>query len=462
MGVGLLNTAVSGLQAFQRSISVAGHNISNANTEGFSRQRVELATRPPGFTGQGFIGNGVQVEGVNRLFDQFVTDRLRDTTSSSSQYETFFRFSERVSNLLGDTDAGLSAGLESFFNAVQDVSDDPSSIAARQVMLAESASLVDRFQNLDSQLDSMRDEINGNLGSVVNEINSLSSAIADTNKNILEATSQGSGEIPNDLLDKRDHLINRLSELVSVRTVEQDDGALNVFVGSGQSLVIGFRASPLQTVRNDFDSRRVELAIGSGPATAVITDNLTGGQLGAILDFRDQVISPAQNSLGRIATTLAVEFNQQHSLGMDLNNAMGGDYFTVGSPLVAASTANSGGATVSATIDTANIDALTGEDYTLGFDGAAWTLNRGSDGLPVTMSGTGAPADPFVADGLNIVVSAGALAGDRFRIQPTRAGSASTGLLVSNAREIAAASPLRISEASNANGLPTNSGTAAF
>ena len=462
MAVGLLGTAVSGLQAFQRSISVAGHNISNANTEGYTRQRVELGTRPPSFSGQGYIGNGVQIEGVERLFNQFAVDRLRETSSSTSQYETLFQFSERVTNMLGDADAGLSAGLESFFDAVQTVADDPASISARQQLLSESDSLVARFQHLDSQLDSIGAEINGNLGNVVTEINDLSSAIADTNKNIADAAGQSSGEKPNDLLDKRDQLINRLSELVSVRTVEQDDGALNVFVGSGQSLVTGFLVSPLQTVQNDFDPSRTEIGIASGGATAVITDNLTGGQLGAILGFRDQVLTPAQNSLGRIATSLAVDFNQQHRLGMDLDNAIGGDYFTVGSPLAAASVANTGGATVSASFDTANIDALTTEDYTLGFDGAVWTLKRVSDDQAVAMSGTGAPADPFVADGLNIFVSAGALPGDRFRIQPTRTGSASTGLLVNNAREIAAASPLRVSEASNANGLPTNLGNAAF
>ena len=179
MAVGLLGTAASGLQAFQRAISVTGHNISNANTEGYTRQRIELGTRPPSFTGQGFIGNGVQVESIERVFDEFVTERLRNTTSSSSQYETLALLSGRVSNLLGDDQAGLGNGLEAFFNAVQALADDPSSIPVRQVLLAEGESLIARFHNLDSQLDSMRDEINGGLSNMVAEINNLSTAIAD-------------------------------------------------------------------------------------------------------------------------------------------------------------------------------------------------------------------------------------------------------------------------------------------
>jgi len=439
MAVGLLGTAASGLQAFQRAISVTGNNITNANNENYSRQRVELGTRQSTFTGQGYIGNGVKIESITRMFDQFTVDRLREASSSTSQYETFFSFSARVTNLLGDTDSGLGAGLEDFFNAVQTLADDPASIPARQLLLSESDSLVARLQNLDSQLDSMRREINGNLDNVVTEINGLSAAIADANRSIVDATSQGGGAVPNDLLDKRDGLINRLSELISVRTVQQDDGAVNVFVGSGQALVTRFLDSPLQTTRNEFDANRAEIAIVSGGASAVITDNLSGGKLGALLDFRDQVLNPAQNSLGRIAVSLATEFNLQQTAGMDLNGVAGASYFSVTTPLAVSTANNTGTATVSAAFDSANIGNLTTQDYTLGFDGAVWTASRVSDGQVVTMTGTGIPADPFLFDGLSVVVSAGAAAGDRFQIRPTRSGAAGMGVLISDPREIAAA-----------------------
>ena len=437
MAVGLLGTAASGLQAFQRAISVTGHNISNANTEGYTRQRIELGTRPPSFTGQGFIGNGVQVESIERVFDEFVTERLRNTTSSSSQYETLALLSGRVSNLLGDDQAGLGNGLEAFFNAVQALADDPSSIPVRQVLLAEGESLIARFHNLDAQLDSMRNEINGGLSNMVAEINSLSTAIAEANRNIVDATSQGSGAAPNDLLDERDNLINRLSELVSVRTVEQDNGATNVFVGSGQSLVTGFLASELRTVPNDFDNRRLDIAVVGAGISTVITDNLTGGQLGATLEFRDRMLNPAQNGLGRIAVTVATEFNRQHTLGMDLDGAAGTDFFSATAPQVAANLNNTGAASVTASFDGANIDALSTDDYVLGFDGAAWALSRVSDGQPVSMTGSG----PFFADGLQIDIAGSAAAGDRFLIRPTRSAGAEVSMLLGNPREIAAAAP---------------------
>ena len=437
MAVGLLGTAASGLQAFQRAISVTGHNISNANTEGYTRQRIELGTRPPSFTGQGFIGNGVQVESIERVFDEFVIERLRNTTSSSSQYETLALLSGRVSNLLGDDQAGLGNGLEAFFNAVQALADDPSSIPVRQVLLAEGESLIARFHNLDSQLDSMRDEINGGLSNMVAEINSLSTAIAEANRNIVDATSQGSRAAPNDLLDERDSLINRLSELVSVRTVEQENGATNVFVGFGQSFVTGSLASELRTVPNDFDNRRLDIAVVGAGISTVITDNLTGGQLGATLEFRDRMLDSAQNGLGRIAVTVATEFNRQHTLGMDLDGAAGTDFFSVAAPQVAANLNNTGAASVSASFDAANIDDLSTDDYVLGFDGAAWTLSRVSDGQPVSMTGSG----PFFADGLQIDIAGSAAAGDRFLIRPTRSAGAEVSMLLGNPREIAAAAP---------------------
>jgi flagellar hook-associated protein 1 FlgK len=462
MAVDLLGTAASGLQVFQRSISVAGHNINNANTEGYTRQRVELGTRPPSFTGQGFIGNGVQIESINRLFDQFAVERLRETTSSSSQYDTLALFATRVSNLLGDSKAGLNAGLEAFFNSVQDVADDPSSIPARQLMLSEAESLVGRFHSLDSQLGALRDELNGNITNLISDINALSTAIGETNRSIVDAGGQGSGQVPNDLLDKRDTLVNKLSELVSVRTVEQDDGAVNVFVGSGQALVTRFLVSPLTVVANDFDARRAEVAIVGAGAASVVTSSITGGKLGAVLDVRDQVLDPAQNALGRVATTLAVEFNQQHRMGMDLDGALGDDFFSVGSPQMTASNRNTGSGAVSAAFDVANIDNLTTEDYALTFNGSTWVLTDAVDGRVVPMTGAGTAANPFLVDGLSLVVSGGANAGDRFLIKPTRAGSSSTNLLIDSARQVAAAAPVRVTEATNANGLPTNSGDSAF
>ncbi|HHJ12814.1 MAG TPA: flagellar hook-associated protein FlgK [Gammaproteobacteria bacterium] len=462
MAVGLLGTAASGLQVFQRAISVTGNNITNANTEGYSRQRVDLATRPSTFTGQGYIGNGVQIESVTRLFDQFTIDRLRATSSTSSQFETLFQYSKRVADLIGDSDAGLSAGLERFFNAMQDLANNPAAVPERQRVLSEAEALISRVQTLAAQLDSMRNEINGGLSALVEEINGLSAAIAKTNRDIVDATSLGAGRVPNDLLDKRDSLINRLSELVSVRTVEQEDGALNVFVGSGQPLVTRFLSSPLEVTRNGFDARRAEISMVIGGNAVEITDALTGGRLGALLEFRDSTLDPSDNALGRIAATLAVAMNQQQNRGMDLDGEMGVDMFSIPSPATAAHDNNTGTASIAASFDTAAMDALTTSDYVMAFDGTNWSLRRLSDNQLVTLSGAGTALSPFNADGLNLVVSGTAQAGDRFLVRPMRGVAAGMRSLIQDPGDIAAAAPVRVNEASNANGLPLNGGDARF
>lgn len=461
MSSGVLGTATSGLLAFQRALSTTGHNIANVNTPGYSRQRVEFETQSPQISGAGYIGTGVKTDAIVRMYDQFLVDRVRTSTSSSSGLAMYSEYAGRVANVLGDADAGLNGALENFFNALQAVANNPTSVPERQVLLSEADSLVTRFQYLDSQLSATRNEVNAQMGAMVGEINTLSQSIASINKEIVIATGRAGGQPPNDLLDTRDVLLEKLSSLVSITTLAQDDGAVNVFIGNGQSLVTGFDASTLSVAGNAYDATRKEILISAGStgAAATITGTLSGGKLGGLLDFRDEILEPAQNSLGRIAVVMGTEFNLQHALGMDLDGDLGGNFFNLTTPQVSAHTANGGSGTVSVSFDSANIDALTINDYVMSYDGTNWSL-ADMNGNAVTMTGLGTAGSPFIADGLRIVVGGAADPGDRFQIRPTRDGGEDIGLAIAGVRDIAAAAPVRISEATNANGLPTNGGDA--
>jgi len=448
--------------SMERAIGVTGHNISNANTDGYSRQRVEFGTQPPSFTGSGYVGNGTKIESISRLYDQFLTNNLRSTTSSANQSQTFAQYAQRVGNILGDADAGMGAGISSFFNAVQDVANDPSSIAARQVVISQGDALAGRFHSIAGQLRSIGDDVNGTLSNQINEINSLSTSIADVNKRVVDALAVGGAAPPNDLLDKRDTMIQRLSELVDVHTVNQNDGSINVFIGSGQALVTGNLASQLQVSPNAFDASHLEVAVKSGNISTTITGNISGGEVGALLSFRDQVLEPAQNQLGRIAVTLAQTVNAQHQLGVDLDGNAGKAFFSLGEPLAAANPANAGSAGISVSYDSSNISQLAADDYALSYDGSTWQLKRSADGQVVAMSGAGTTASPFSVNGLNIVVTGSAAAGDNFRIMPTRDAGGNIQSQLTDPRDVAAGAGFIFSEATNANGLPTNSGTAAF
>lgn len=320
----MLSTGVSGLITAQGSLSTASHNISNVNTEGYNRQRVQQATRIPNFEGNHYIGSGVSITNVERMYDEFLADQVRTFTSQEKQFDTFSVFARQVDDLLGSPELSLSTGLEGFFDAVQDLADDPTSIAARQVMLTEADTLAQRFNTLDTQLDGFNDQVNGNLETEVKEVNLLSQGIADLNLAIIESLG-GAGVLPNDLMDQRDQLINELSTLISVSTVEQSTGAINVFIGTGQSLVIGQSVIGLSIVTDPADPTRNE--VGYGPSNINITDQLTGGTIGGLLSVRQDVIDPARAEIDALAVGMITTINDQHTVGITLDGNAGGNFF---------------------------------------------------------------------------------------------------------------------------------------
>ncbi len=241
---------------------------------------------------------------------------------------------------------------------------------------------------------------------------------------------------PNDLLDQRDAAIAKLAQKIAVTTVPQDDGALNVFIGNGQTLVIGDSASTLTVAGNPYDATRLEVAYTAGASSTIISNSLNGGALGGALRFRNEILDPAQNALGRVATGLALTFNPQHREGMDLSGALGGDFFVSGVPAVFANSQNTGTGSVTATIS--NAGAMTTSDYSVRFNGAgSWTVTRLSDNTAQTGAG------PFSIDGLTIAVGGAPAIGDSFLLQPTRGGAKDIGVAIADPRLIAAAAPIR-------------------
>lgn len=442
----LLSTGISGLLASQLALNTTGHNISNVNTAGYSRQDVLFGTRQPERYGNGWIGSGVNVDGVRRLYDLFLTNQVRDATGAQSRLATYSSLASRVDNLLADPKAGLQPAMDGFFSALHDLSTNPSDSAARQAVLGKAGALTNRLHTLGSQLANLDKETDQRIGDEVAQINSLSSGIADLNRQI----QQAGGQPPNDLLDKRDELVRQLATHVGIQVVPQDGNVINVTTGNGQGLVLGTQAQALKTVANAYDPSRRDVAAADG---SVITGQIGGGALGGILDFRRNMLDPARNALGRTAVALADAVNKQHRAGMDLDGQLGGDFFSTATPGVSANRNNAGSASVSASFG--DVGALTTSDYTMRYDGSAWSLTR-SDGTAVTMTGSGTAADPFVADGLKFQVSGSASAGDSFLIRPTANAAAAINVAITDVRDIAAASPVA------ARAAGTNTGTGAI
>jgi len=439
----ILSIGTSALLSLQRAISTTGHNIANVNTDGYSRQRVEFAALLPEATGAGFLGTGVTIAAITRSFDQFLAADLRSRTASSAGFDLQRDLTGRIDQLLADPALGVAPALDRFFAAVQDVANNPGAIPERQVLLGEAAGLVDRFQTLDGQLRRLNEEVSQRIGSSVLEINALARNIAALNEQISRALAQTGGKPPNDLLDARDQAINRLAEQIGVTTVPQNDGAINVLVGNGQALVVGFSASELSAFRDPFDPTRVNVGIGGLATGGDIGRFLSGGQLGAALEVRGSVLDRARAELGLLATGITETFNAQHRLGLDLNGQPGGDFFRPLAPAVVGSVANTGAASIGAVV--VDPAALTADTYRLSFDGTQWTLRNEQSGA--VQAGAG---PVFAVDGLQVSVAGTPAAGDSFQIQAVAQGANLFALGLLDAASFAAASPVR-SEASLAN-----------
>jgi len=435
--VDFLNTSLSGLRAAQRALATTSNNVANAATPGFSRQETIFSSRTPEFFGGGFIGTGVDVSEVRRVFDNFLAGEVRSATAGEGRLDTLATLSGRVGDLLGSRSGGFSAGLQSFFDSVQQLSNDPASTPVRQALLGEADSLERRLNQLGSQLGQIDAETAGRIEDSVANINRLAQGIADVNASIVASPGAADGNFPGELLDQRERLLNELAGEIEVGTTMADDGAMNVFIGNGQTLVLGQQASALEAGAGAFGP--VSNAITAGGID--VTAQLSGGNLGGLLDFRREVLDPARNDLGRSVIALAERFNAINRQGLDLDGNFGQDFFAVGAPLSANAASNTGGASLD--VDIADAASLAAADYDLRFDGTNFELQNLTTGATITPGGTGTAGDPLVAEGLSIVVNGTPDAGDRFRILPQRQAAEGFRNLIDDPSEIAAAFPIR-------------------
>ncbi len=429
----LLLTGLSALSTYRSALDTTGHNIANVNTSGYSRQSVEIDSRPAQLTGAGYVGTGVQTSTVTRAYDNFIADQFRSSSSATTELDTYYDLSSRVDGVLADENVGLSGALEGFFTALQTVVDDPTSVPARQALLTEGEVIENRFGTLDRLFDDVTAQLNGSLGDTVVDINELAQNIATLNEKIITATGIGGGNLPNDLLDQRDLLVDQLSEKVTVSTNVQDNGAMNVFIGSGQALVLNTYSNTLAIQAKGFDASAVDIVLKQPNGNLTVTQFMNGGEMGGVLRFRDEVLDPAISTLGLIAVGMSLTVNEQHNNGLDLNGAQGLDFFS--DPTVNVVDLN--GSALSVTY--ANAMDLTTSDYSLTTAGGNYTITRLSDN---TVTGPAAfGAGSVTVDGLTFDISS-LSDGESYRIRPTRDSAGEISLAITDPRGIAAAGPL--------------------
>ena len=441
----LISIGLSGLYASSAAMTTTGNNTANVDTKGYSRQQVMTVASGQQNTGIGFVGTGTTLSDVRRVYNSYLDSQLQTSTSLSSDAAAYLGQATKLDAILSDSSTGVSKVLTNFFTALQAVSAKGTDTAARTTFLKSAQSLSGQFNTVSAQLKDQNATINTQLGSLANQVNGLASTIASLNGQI--TTARGSGSEPNTLLDSRNEAVRQLNELVGAKVVE-NNGSYEVSIGSGQPLVTGNTANTVSASPSDSDPSRYALKLNYQQGSSDISSVVTGGTIGGLLRYRDEVLQPATNELGRLAMVVSDQINSQLNQGIDSNGDFGANLFNSVNDLslisqrsVGAKGNSAGSGNLDVTI--ANTGALTTNDYQVTFTSATdYSVKRLPDGQAMgTFNLTKKPAP--VIDGFSLSLNGNPpAAGDSFMVTPTRAGAEGITTVMTDTKTIAAAAPL--------------------
>lgn len=409
----ILSVGKTALTAAQVGISTTGHNIANANTEGYSRQIVSQSTKQSQSFGYGYVGRGTEVGSIERVFNETLAKQMNISHSVYEGVSTHESHIGIIDNMLADSEAGLNPAMNDFFASIQNLTANPSDIPSRQVMLSSAKAMANRINGMGDRLNQLQQDVSTQIAGHVSTINGLAEQIGSLNSSIAAALGS-TGNTPNDLMDQRDALVTDLSKIIKTSLVEDGAGGYNVFVGNGLPLVIGDDKFNMVATPSPTDPTRLEVAYSSNDKVTILgKESLDGGKLGGLISFREDSLDLTQNRLGQIGLVMAEKMNELQAAGYDLNGDAGVDIFNVPSPTVTAHSGNTGTAVVSSTI--ANADAVTSSDYRIKYDGTNYNIIRSEDNKITSFGSL-----PQTLDGVTFQIDSGAMvAGDEYKIMPT-------------------------------------------
>jgi flagellar hook-associated protein 1 FlgK len=441
----ILNIGVLALNANQAALQTVSNNIANVNTPGYSRQQVVLQNIQGQYTGSGYFGKGVDVLTVTRSYNDFLTRQAASAQSIATADQTRLDKLNQLENYFKGGKNGLGAAVSDMLNAFSDIVSAPTDLTARSVALTRADEMATRFNQMNLQLEQMRIGTVEELKTAAQAINNLARQIAKANQDI--SRSQGNGQTPNDLLDQRDQLIRELNKYIQTTSIPATDGSVGIFIGGSQALVLGTTVSPVSIVNDQFSDlakSKLAIAVAGAPPMLLDENSLGGGEVSGMLRFQNQDLLEARNLLGRMALAIGTKMNEQQALGLDLNGNAGSPLFNLAAlPNGLAHVNNTGTATLGLTIQTdpSGTTSFVATDYDVVFTTATTgTITRLTDGTQVAFDT--AATNPIPIDGLNITVSAGAAASDRFLLKPFNTSASSISTAFASPRGLAMASPI--------------------
>ena len=327
----LLSIGSSGITAYQRALATVSNNIANVNTVGYTRQDVSIISNQPRLTGGGYIGTGARFDAVRRQYDAFVESNLRNSQSELKSQEPLLSYVNRVIDIMGDQNIGLTSAMNQFFESSRDLASTSASTVQRSIFLRDADGLAARFRQIANQFELLDNETRQAVETDVGQANSLTNQLAQLNKQLSKHSHVD--DQPSELLDQRDLLLRKLSEIMSVKTRFAENGAVLVSVGDTIDqgiLVSDSTARAISVSRSSADPGKLEFLIDAYGKPESLP-GMPSGHIGGLVTFREQVLMPAVSSLDNLASVVTREVNAVHSSGIDAEGKIGGDLFAFAS-----------------------------------------------------------------------------------------------------------------------------------
>ncbi|MBB1274290.1 flagellar hook-associated protein FlgK [Psychromonas sp. SR45-3] len=471
----LFQIGLSGIYSSQASLATTSHNISNVSTEGYSRQTVDVTSAQAQKLGTNFIGNGSIINGIDRAYDQFAFKENIINTSAHAYNEVSYTQASQLDKLLSNESTSVTKSVLSLFSALGDVADHPNTIETRSVFLEDASNMINQYNTLYQQLETQYSGVNNDIENSAAAITELADNIATLNGRILAVSGSNSGGDANDLLDRRNQAITALSEYVNVSVLEADNDMVNIFIGSGQGLVMGVHSQSIVAVNGDPDPARKELALSHKGKTSQVDGSKFGGKVSALFEARENEIERAFNQLGQNVIGLTHAINEQQKQGQTLDGEIGAALFNdINSDQAMKSRVLShadgkGEATLSVRID--DLSELSADEFTLivdsydtGTGDITFEVTNNTTGAKETIIGNSSTGQRIEIPGAGISIGIDSIstsdplqAGKEFTLRPTRLGAQQASLDETDPTKVAVADAEIKAVVSD-----TNTGTATF
>lgn len=444
----LLSIGASGINVYQRALATVSNNIANLNTEGYSKQTTEIRQNQPTEVGNGYIGTGAYFDRVSRQYDGFLESSLQQATADLESEGAAVEYTNRLLDILGDEQIGLTGALNKFFASAKSLSTDPASTALRGAMLRESDALVSRFQSLSGQLRDLGDQSQSALEADVRSANALAGQLAEINRQMLKKSIE-KDQAP-ELLDRRDQLLRDLAEYVQITTTFDQKGSVSVSLTASPTkgvIVSGTKSSALSISPMTSDPTRLEYRLQGELASEPLT-GIPSGSVSGYANFYEHTLVSVSQNLNELAEVLVDEVNKIQTSGLNASGNLGEEFFEVIPSFDVDRGASSGDFQVDVSV--VNPKEFQPTTMTVAFDGQRnlW-YGKDSAGALIFADSSGL----LNISGFRIQITGISNVGDQFTLTSDTGAARGLRLALDDGDDIAAASLFRVTTSQTNNGI---------